>query len=710
MRLLRALILALVPLFANALTVDIRLIAPPDAPAPRGTLTLRAVDGTTSTPTITTVSVPGKVELDVPAGTYVAQLQARGFWLAPQTLTFRDGASIDLNVRPTGVVSGRFSAADGDAAATVRFTDASDPSVTGETACASAEGAFRCELPAGKLDLRVSRKGRVPQYRWNVPVIAAKTQSLGAFVFPAGASMAGRIRSEGGELGDVQLSLKRVNAAAKNIIIKPGKGGFFADGPIPAGDYTLTAAQRGFVSAPLAVTIREGVEAYVREPIVLARPRRLSVLISPPVDPLALGWAVTLRETGARRAMPRVVADAPASLDGSWSADALLPGTYELLVRPKDGPVWRVEQVVVDDALTTKHVHVPSTRFEGTVTLGKQPIAAKLMFNGGHAESTITWRSDAEGRFHGYMPVPQEKTWTVTVQSELPPVDVTLNDVAMQINDSTKVARVDVKLPLTSISGLVVDERGEPVPDALVNVDGKTTPRMPQLRAQKDGTFDVNGLEPGTYRLTASAFLQESEVAEVALPEDEPVSVRLQVKAYRQWKGTIVTPEGRPVAGARIIAAAADVPVVIAHPARSDVAGTFVLLVPSAAKLFDFIVEPPGFAYHFYRAAFAEELKIVVEPNGGTLVVEFPDDRSVEPAVWHDGSVTSGYAFLSGWAGELSESAPGVRRLRVPQLDAGSYTVCVVPTGTVARATRDARCRSIELAPHGEASVVLTAR
>jgi hypothetical protein len=44
-------------------------------------------------------------------------------------------------------------------------------------------------------------------------------------------------------------------------------------------------------------------------------------------------------------------------------------------------------------------------------------------------------------------------------------------------------------------------------------------------------------------------------------------------------------------------------------------------------------------------------------------------------------------------------------RLRVPQMDAGSYTVCLVPAGKVAASTPGPGCKAVYLSPHGEAAI-----
>ena len=700
---LLALAAIFVPLTAWAATVRVAFVAPGSPIEARGSLRLRGSDGAENEREI---RVPGSVVLEVPEGTYVAELRVPGFWLPPQVVTVQDRLTLELPVRSTGRVTGT---ADGTVRLRIRFVDTANALLSGQIECPVEASSFDCELPEGNLDLRIAREGHVPHYRWQGPVRAGAVESVGTLVFAAGASISGRLEVEDGSKGDARVVLTSAGGKAAKIVVKPEKPGFFSAGPLPAGDYTLSAEQKGLISNPVAVTIREGMEATLREPLILARPRRLSLMISPPIDPIGVGWNVTVREIGAKLTARRVIAEGAASLDGSWIANNLLPGKYEVVVRPKGGPVWRMEEVAVADALTVRQIFVPSLRFEGTVKLGEKPIEAKLVFGGRNSETGIPWRSDEQGRFKGYMPVPESKQWVVTVSSDFPPIDVTLNDVPMHVNESAGVARFDIRLPMTMIEGLVVDEQDQPVPRALIKVDslhadGRTT----QIDGDNEGRFNVHALEPGRYRLTASDFLKESDALEFELTE-EPLTLRVQLKSYRQWKGRIRTSNGQPVPRARLFAVAADVPIVNAYPARSDPDGTFVVLVPREAKLFDVMVAPEGFTYKFFRRPLSDALDIVVDPNGATLTVDWPEDRSVEPAIWHDGSVISGYTLLSGWLGEMEKPAAGVTRLRVPRMDPGSYTVCLVPAGTAVKTTPGPRCKSVWLAPFGESLVTLKA-
>src|SRR5262249_56090854 len=109
-------------------------------------------------------------------------------------------------------------------------------------------------------------------------------------------------------------------------------------GPMGAGAYGLKELQKGLISPELKVTIRQGLEARLRQPLLLARPRRMAVSVLPPTDPLGGAWFVRLLSTEGER--PALASEGSASLGGLWSAENLPAGEYQLRIRPARGPIW----------------------------------------------------------------------------------------------------------------------------------------------------------------------------------------------------------------------------------------------------------------------------------------------------------------------------------------------------------------------------------
>jgi Carboxypeptidase regulatory-like domain len=590
----------------------------------------------------------------------------------------------------------------------IRFTDSSDASITDDALCGVEERQFRCDAPEGTLDLRISIPGHVPHYRWRVAAAAGEPVSLGAFHFIPGASLSGYLQAEEGSLRNVRLALEPSKGNTIHASITPAERGFFLLGPVEPGDYTLTAAQKGLISGRLPVTIRERQEARLRDALVLAKPRRVTLVITPPVNPVGRPWVVTLASV--EPGLETVVSEGAASLDGTWTAENLARGRYELRIRPEGGPVWHVDDLAMDEAATTKSVTMRSTRFRGMVTLGGKPLAAKLTFGGEHMKHAIPWRSDEEGRFEGYLPVRTDDRWTVSVKSDAPLVNSTLSDVLVKTDTPSGVATVDIALPATSVDGEVVDENGAPAKHALVTISGNTSDWV-QVTTDEKGVFQAVGLAHDRYRISAATFLKESEAIEVDLsdPATEPVSIRLQVNPYRQWKGRVMGTDGRPVAGAKLFALPLDVPYVIGLPAKSDAEGHFSVLVPMSARTFDVMVRPPGYALTVFRRGLSAELTVVVSRHGGTLVLEVDGNSPLRPFLWHGGAAISAFGLASGWPAVFDELPDGMMRVRIPQMEPGDYTICMAsPQQNVERMSPSGQCQSVFLTPHSESVVRLT--
>jgi len=689
---------------ANTFAVTVTFNVPEALAKTGGTLTLRrTASAAAAEPVVLPLDAP---RTEIAPGVYLTELRADGWWMAPRLTTIREDATIDLVPRRTGSVEGTLNAE--GLPVTVRFEDPADPAASGEVECAVREKTFRCQVPEGSLDLRVGVTGHVPHYRWGVSVPAAGAVSLGALAFVTGSSLSGRLRVEEGTTEASRITLVR---GRETLSAAPSANGFFQFGPVPAGDYTLTATRKGLVSAPVVVTIAQGHEARLRDPVLLARPRSLELSISPAVNPIGRPWIVSL--TAAEK---KEVAGGAASLDGSWRADHLPAGTYALRVRPDGGPVWHVEDITIDDPLTTKYLVMKGVPFRATVRLGSEPLAANVTFGGKFSPNPIPFRSGESGEIKGYLPAPLDGLWRVLVQSDHPKIEATLPVVNVATDDAG-VAHLDIVVPATGIEGEVIGVDGKPVKDAFVNISGSSDAGgLIQVRSDAAGKFMVQGIPAGTYGVSASAYLVESRSVPVTVEDDASgfTSVQLRLEASRKWSGRITLPDGRPVAGARITAVPVDVPVDLAFSDDSTAEGRFTVVIPGATRLADIRVSAHGFTFGTSRRPVtADPLNIVVDPRGATLLLDYERSPDYEPVLWHGGVASTGYGLMAEWIAQFDEDVPpGRSRLRIPQLEPGEYRVCLVPAGQfnlLSPAPASPSCRSVYLAPFAQELVRLSA-
>src|SRR5690606_36810241 len=98
--------------------------------------------------------------------------------------------------------------------------------------------------------------------------------------------------------------------------------------------------------------------------------------------------------------------------------------------------------------------------------------------------------------------------------------------------------------------GTVVSSTGQPL-EATVTVEetGRTYPAR-----EGDGSY-VIPLEPGTWTLTASTFGHDTASATVTVTEGQTVAsqITMPVSAGGPITGTVLSPEGAPVAGAEVV-------------------------------------------------------------------------------------------------------------------------------------------------------------
>ena len=124
--------------------------------------------------------------------------------------------------------------------------------------------------------------------------------------------------------------------------------------------------------------------------------------------------------------------------------------------------------------------------------------------------------------------------------------------VTAQSPQSTPPQNNDARAPGT-ISGRVVNENGQPLPNALVSVRRGNTPNAATATTDREGAFQVDGLDPGAY--TVSAFAPSyttppREDSNTPPPTYRPGdSVNLTLIRGGVVTGTVINAAGEPVVG-----------------------------------------------------------------------------------------------------------------------------------------------------------------
>lgn len=260
---------------------------------------------------------------------------------------------------------------------------------------------------------------------------------------------------------------------------------------------------------------------------------------------------------------------------GMVEFEAVLPGTYkvkarcdgyvslaeypaiEVLDADQTGLSWTVKagEKVVGKVVTSEGAPIAGASIS-IRTVGGDPRAQR---SGGHAESDDDGSFEIEGVLPG--------TFTVRAKAEdyLRPEDPPKIEVK-----PGEVTSVDLTLDDGgSLSGTVVDESGEPVKGASIRARSITTGRRGggRAKARDDGTFQIESMRAGRYRVSASVGGMwggqalrglgkgdddvHGEEADVELGKN--VEVRLVVQTQSGIiTGIVVDEQGKPVSDAFI--------------------------------------------------------------------------------------------------------------------------------------------------------------
>lgn len=432
-----------------------------------------------------------------------------------------DPARITLPVYPTVPLTATLRVSDEatPAEATLRFQPMSSSGApeAGEVDCTLDHTRATCPVPrlsTAHLDLKLRVPGYASHFVWERE-IPQDGLDLGEVELVVGGSLVGRVEAEDGPLPTdppVSVTLVPAGAAAgqedaerrelldEAVQIDPR--GFFQFRGVPSGSYRVRATAEGFATAVTApIPLMDAVEGELAEPLFLRRPLELAVRVEPGVDRQGEDWMLSLLRMAGGQA--ELVDRGETDEMGSWTAEPLPGGTYQLMVVDSRGTRMAVDEVTLSEESPSHVVRLENVPVEGEVRLGGEPLpAARVIFGGRGGRVSVELTADDFGRFAGT--VPRTGEWDVEVLAFSPEVSRRLSavDVTPDVDETAWVA---IDLPATELSGDVVDTQRRPVPGVHVLLFPETE-RPLQTRTDKDGEFAFHGLEPGRYRVEARHF------------------------------------------------------------------------------------------------------------------------------------------------------------------------------------------------------------
>jgi protocatechuate 3,4-dioxygenase beta subunit len=291
---------------------------------------------------------------------------------------------------------------------------------------------------------------------------------------------------------------------------------------------------------------------------------------------------------------------------GTFHFGKLKPASYRVMLLPEGGGGLgglKQKTAVVQDGQETvvNFDDSAAITFEGRILRNGQPIAEVMvvMLPAGGVPSVTsakTSQTDLEGRFT--VGLEQPGNYSVMVQ------DIAQGGTAgraeVQIPDEPLVLR-DIPLSSAAVRGQVNDSKGAPLDQAQVTMIlvGATTTdwgAMGGAVSDENGRYEVSGLKPGIYTISAVAEGYQTDSRELTVDEERTVDgIDFQLKLAEALSGRVVDASGKPVAGALVAVTDAGATGFGSNPVESSAAGQFSIDLPGDGPV-DIYVMAAGFA------------------------------------------------------------------------------------------------------------------
>lgn len=712
---------------ATPVRISVDLSGPPAASPLVGMLKLlpKAEPGTAE-PLSIPILAPGEQSVDLrPDVSWEARFEGKGLWGETVAIPPQQAGPFRLRVFPTGRIHGNVTLPAGEkplSSLALRLQpsfEARAERLDATILCPVEKGKLACEIPAGKLDLRLRAEGGLaPLYLWGAQISPGKDTNLGDLKLRRGASVSGWVQTAEGRPPSSGCRLKLTPASATpdepkvgdqigktSLEVTPNDRGFFQILGVPPGRYELIASQPGYAETRRSpIDVRPDLESQVIERLVLARPVTFDIALDPPFEPYGSPWRIELSQRSDPTELPSSFVTGTASREGVWHVPGIAPGTWELRVLGDQKAVWHQEFLEIKPGQPSLQIDVPVLRVDGRLLIGKEPLAATLWLSRKDGRR-LRFDSDDRGRFSGVLP--EEGLWYPQIQSETEKLRLSLEPVEIKPPKGKNLATVEIRVPDTKLSGQVVDEAGQPVPVAQLILRHMEKNWTDQLEADEKGEFSVRGLHPGPLLVKAQDDERQSEFVPTSLPEEgEAPWLRIVVRKLQTFEGRVISPAGG-VPGAMILAGTPMNSQGAANGAQAicGADGSFHLELPPGATALSLAVFPPGYAMRLMTVPVSpgQPIEIPVEPQGGTLTLEWTDGGPT-PLLVHGGTFAVP-SMLKIWGRMQGSRASGSGRLVLTNVEAGPYNLC---TGAAVSRLKQggeppaASCAGGFLAPNGE--------
>jgi hypothetical protein len=216
--------------------------------------------------------------------------------------------------------------------------------------------------------------------------------------------------------------------------------------------------------------------------------------------------------------------------DGRYALDNVPPGTAQLMVRATGYVTATRGDITVEDGKTVSGIDIQLDRgaaVSGRVTSASAPVAgAQVRIAQQRTLGPLNTTTDGDGLYtldglaEGDHTLEFQKTGFVVLHK---PVTITAG----------KNLHLDAELdPGRELRGRVVDHSGQGIGSVNVSTSGGDGRPMASVTSDGDGTFVMQGLADGRYKLVArkEGFVS-GEASDVALPQTGPVTLTMETGA-----------------------------------------------------------------------------------------------------------------------------------------------------------------------------------